>query len=527
MSEFDALIDEFVLDAQERLAHLERVLLDVEDADPAARTGLLATAKRELHTIKGNAGMMGLTDLQALAHAMEDRLLATQDAELDVAGLLGQLDAFRSALQPSGAGNGAGTAGGTDAEAGRDVAADDAVEAASRGSVRVPFAALDPLLDQVAELVILRNRLAATVTSGRRAAVGGADRAAVREHWNEVALAQESLGRALDVVQDGVMRLRLTPLQSLFGSLRRLVHDEGARAEKVAVLTTRGGEVPLDKGLLDLANESLGHLVRNALVHGLETPAERARAGKPARGTIALRATVRGDDVWIEVEDDGAGIDPAAIAAAAERKGVVFDPAQPFAPLFEPGFSTRATTDLNAGRGVGLAAVRDAVRRQQGDIEIHSTPGRGTTFRLRLPMTVAIARALLVNADGEIYALPLAAVVESRRLRRGERHEMNGAAVVKFRDRLLPLVDLGFQFGTRPAPREEGYLLVVQAAGRTRAVAVDAIAGMQEVVVRRLDGVVGRPAGVGGSTVLGDGRPILILDPRGLMELAPFYREAA
>jgi len=176
---------------------------------------------------------------------------------------------------------------------------------------------------------------------------------------------------------------------------------------------------------------------------------------------------------------------------------------------------------------VGLAAVRDAVRRQAGDITIDSAPGRGTTFRIRLPMTVSIVRALLVRADDETYAIPLSAVAESRKLTAVDGHEVNHADVIRWRDRLVPIVDLGVHFGTRPAPRKAGYLIAVQLGPRARALAADLIIGVEDVVVRRLDPIVGRAPGVGGSTVLGDGRPILILDPRGLMDIDLTSRVAA
>jgi two-component system chemotaxis sensor kinase CheA len=522
MNGFESLLGEFLLDAQERVLKLEQVLLGLDDADGAARQDLLVGAKRELHTLKGNAGMMGLADVQRLAHQMEDEIQGMSARELDAAALLARLDGLRAALRshdPSA----------KEAAAPPQAAAPTApADGVAQGSVRVPFQVLDPLLDQVAELVVLRNGLSQAIAAGRRkTAERQGEQAGAREWWTELRHRHELLERALDVVQDGVLGLRLTPLQAAFGPLRRIVHDEARRAGKAANLSTSGGGTPLDKALLDLAGEALGHLVRNAVVHGLERPEARERAGKPRTGAIAVRASVRGDDVWLEVEDDGCGIDADAVRRACERAGAPFDPADPFTSLFESGVTTKASADLSAGRGVGLAAVREAVRCQGGEVDILSTPGRGTTFRLRLPMTVSIARVLLVRADGETYAIPMTAIVESRRLRAGDAHDVNHARVLEWRERLIPMLDAGQLFGTVPGPRAEGYLVVLQTGGRERALAVDAIDGVQEIVVRRLDPIVGSPAGVGGTTVLGDGRPILILDPRGLMEAEPFHREAA
>jgi len=171
--------------------------------------------------------------------------------------------------------------------------------------------------------------------------------------------------------------------------------------------------------------------------------------------------------------------------------------------------------------------VRDAVRRQGGQIEVQSTVGRGSVFRLRLPLSVSIVRSMLLRTDGELYALPLLHIVESRRLNEGDDHEVNRAGVIRWRDAVIPLLDLGCHFGTAARRRRAGYAVIIEAFGRHRGLVADAILGMQEVVVRGLDPILGRPVGVFGSTVLGDGRPILILDPRSLVQVEPFVEESA
>jgi two-component system chemotaxis sensor kinase CheA len=533
---FGSLVQDFALDARERLDRVEQLLLDGDALASAGRAEGLKRLKAELHTVKGNAGMMGFSDLQAAAHGMEDAVLAAGEGPLDVGALLGALDRFRDDLadhvtrsaEPAATPSRAPTgAAGSPAEGAHSSSAASGGEA--QGSVRVPFAVLDPLLDQIAEMVILRNRLAEAIGRGRgvtRAATGVGE--AVAEAWIEAQLAHDALGRVLDEVQGRVMRLRLTPLHGVFGSLRRLVHDESVRGGKEAVLAVLGGDTPLDKALLELASEVLGHLVRNAVIHGLEAPEARLAAGKPRVGTVRVTAGLKGDDVLVEVSDDGAGIDPDGLRRAAARKGFALAPeADPFGLLFEAGFSTKDAADLGAGRGVGLAAVREAVRRQGGQVRVASTPGLGTTFSLRLPMTVSIARALLLRADGELYALPLAQVVESRRMRPGESHAVNHAGVLAAAGSVTTLLDLGCHFGTAARRRESGYVVVMEATGRRRGLVADAILGLQEVVVRGLDPILGRPAGVAGSTVLGDGTPILILDPRALVDAEPFVREAA
>ncbi|HYU33283.1 MAG TPA: chemotaxis protein CheW, partial [Thermoanaerobaculia bacterium] len=293
-------------------------------------------------------------------------------------------------------------------------------------------------------------------------------------------------------------------------------------AGKRVELETAGGDTPLDRALLELASEVLGHLVRNAVVHGLEAPEVRRRRGKPAAGRVWIAADTAAQEVRIDVADDGGGIDPADLQAAARRLGIALAPGESPLPLiFRPGFSTRAGADLSAGRGVGLSAVQEAVARQGGKVEVHSEKGAGTLFRLRLPLSVSIVRALLLACDGEIYGLPLPAVVESVALGDGDIHAINGAGVVRWRGEVIPLLDLGTCFGTAPLRRRQGYAVILAVEEARRALLVDELQGIRELVVKPLDALAGQPPGVSGSTVLGNGRAVLILDPTGLVALSP------
>ncbi|UCG87727.1 MAG: chemotaxis protein CheW [Gemmatimonadota bacterium] len=524
MEGLEALLGEFILDARERMDRVEQNLLDLPTLSDVERADALSGTKRELHTLKGNAGMMGLADLQALAHRMEDDIAA--GGELDIGNLLAAVDAFRSQLRGLDEQASVETPGG---DTTADAAGPDDTGEQSFASVRVPFAVLDPLIDLIGEMVIVRNRMSDSVERGCSLDPTATDFAArSAEAWSAVQLAQDSLNDTLDVIRERVMALRMTPLSVLLGTLRRIVHDEAAGAQKRAAFETDGGDTPLDKALLEVANEALGHLVRNAVIHGLEDPSKRVALGKPETGTVRVRASTKGDEVWIEVSDDGGGIDRDELYRVARSRGVVTDQLQDVTEvLFESGFTTRERADMGSGRGVGLSAVRKAVQRQGGEIEITTALGRGTTFLLRLPISVSIARALLVTADDEVYAVPLTAVVESRRMRLGDSHTVNQAGVFRWRDELLTLLDLGWHFQTNCEARPEGYVIVIEVGGKRRGLVADHILGVREVVVKGLDPIVGHPPGVGGSTVLGDGRPILILDPKRLVEVKPFSREAA
>jgi two-component system chemotaxis sensor kinase CheA len=481
----------------------------------------MENVRRDLHTLKGNAAMMGFADMQELTHRMEEEIKSVDAEDVEVVGLLKSLDRLRRGLQVA--------SGEEQQESLPEVHEVQHAHQPVAGSVRVPFVAIDSLIDLVAEMVIFRNRVTDSVARGLGLRVASANVGHQnREAWGEVQLAFEALGGTLDAIRDQVMRLRMIPLRTLFSSLQRIVFDEAQKDGKAVRLETSGGETPLDKALLELANEALGHLVRNAVNHGQESSEQRIAAGKPGTGTVRVGATADATEVVIQVSDDGAGIDREHLIEVAVARGIdLASLDDPYSLLFLPGFSTRTQANVSAGRGVGLSAVQEAVRRRGGRIDVSSQRGRGTSFCLRLPLSVSIAPALLLRVDAEEYALPLTSVVESHRLRILDRHNVNGAGVWTWRDRLIPLLDLGHAFGTAGEIRDDGHVIVVEAAGKHRALLVDEIRGIQEVVVKGLDNIVGTTPGIGGSTVLGDGRAILILDPRGLIEMAPFVEAAA
>lgn len=519
-SGFQELLEEFLLEARERAEEVEGLMLRLATVDPGARQTAMTQAKRELHTLKGNAGMMGFADLQQLAHHLEDEVEAIDLEAPEVGDILTGIDLLRRELGAIRAPERQGAA------AEEPAAPVAALSAAGAGSVRLPFSKIDQLVEIQAETLIFRNRLSDAVHRGRmRAAEPGDDFGAYRERlvaaWEEVEEAREALEKTLNNLQEQVTDLGMVPLQSLFRSLRRVVFDESSREGKKVELEVVGGETPIDKTLLEAANEVLGHLVRNAVIHGVEAPEVRRRGGKPETGKVRLTAALEGGEVVIDVADDGGGVDFEALRAKAEEAAVEVG-ASRYALLFADGISTRPDAGLGAGRGVGLAAVKRSVEAHGGRVDVHSERGVGSTFSLRLPLTTSILRSLLVTIDGEEYALPLAAVAESQQLEELRRHEVNHAPVVPWRGKLIPLLDLGCAFGTAERVREQGYFVVIEANGRRRGLAIDDIVGIRDIVVKGLDAIVGQPAGVAGSTILGDGRVIMILDPAALAAMAPF-----
>ncbi len=505
------------------------MLLRLSSSDPEVREASLAQVKRELHTLKGNSGMMGFSDLQELAHRMEDLVEELDPGEPEVGGLLADLDALRHGLdsvRATASDPAAPEPAATQETPRQDSGAES--EAAAGGSVRVPFAKIDQLVELQAETLIFRNRLSDAVGQGvallEQNDGDGKDLIAKSAAaWEDVQTAQQMLEKVLHQLQDQVTNLGMVPLVGLFRSLRRIIHDESRREGKTVELVASGGETPIDKTLLEAAGEALGHLVRNAVIHGIERPEERTRAGKPETGTVRLKANVEGGEIRIEVADDGAGVDLAALTERArELMGEDYEPGSDLSLLFAEGLSTHRGTDLGAGRGVGLSAVKKSVERHGGRVDVRTQSGVGTHFSLRLPVTASILRSLLLRADMEDYALPLSAVVESMRLAAHDRHEVNQARVMRWRGQLIPVLDLGLTFGTAEAPRDEGFVVIIEVGGRFRGLAVDALVGIRDIVVKGLDSIVGRPRGISGSTILGDGRVIMILDPASLTAAPPF-----
>lgn len=491
--ELKELLDDFLLEADERLTRIEVSLLATIDASPQERQQAFRDVRRELHTLKGNSGMMGFGELQDLAHTLEDLVEDLDSKSPDIAPLMAGLDRFKADLD-----NAARAAG-------RPVAASAETARAPRqdrreGSTRVPIERLDQLLETSTRLVLARHRLKDRLAAGASldpAQENFAQRNKI--NWREAEETRIHLDHILDLLQEQIRSLRTIPLKSVFTRLQRLVHDESAAAGKEVVFETRGGDTPLDSALTELATDTLGHLIRNCIVHGIEPPAARLSAGKARRGTLFLEASLRAGIVEIEVFDDGSGIDEEALRRAARDTGMATaDTADLHALLFHPGLSTRRQADRSAGRGIGLSAVLASVHRHGGTIEVDTSLGLGTRFCLRLPLTVAVTDALLVSVGGERFALPIAAVRET-----GSRKALDS-------DRVLDLREfLGLPFGGRGS----SFFVTIESEGRSRDVLVDELGQLQRIVVNPLDELLGRPKGIAGSTVLGDGRVTLILDP--------------
>lgn len=402
----------------------------------------------------------------------------------------------------------------------------DRPAARSRASrtVRVDVEVLDKLMDLVGELVIDRTRLQQIMGHLEMQGEGA-------ESARELQAAAAHIGRVTSELQEEIMRARMLPVDNLFKKFPRMVRDVSARAGKEINFIIRGEETELDRSVIEEIGDPLMHLLRNAVDHGIEAPAERERVGKPRTGTVILEASHQENHIIIAVKDDGRGIDPARIRAAAVRKGLLSDEAarrlsddEAVRLIFAPGFSTAEQVSEVSGRGVGLDVVHKNIERLNGAVEILSEIGKGTEFRIKLPLTLAIIRALMVEHRQTVYCIPLGTVTETVRWPVSQIQTIRGREVVVNRDVVVPLLRLERVFeleesAGRPAPAEI-FVVIVNLFGRQAGIVVDGLIGEGDVVIKSLGKYVGEVPGVSGATLLGDGSVAIILDVAGLMGIA-------
>jgi two-component system chemotaxis sensor kinase CheA len=385
--------------------------------------------------------------------------------------------------------------------------------------LRVDAEKIDSVLNLVGELILAKSMLQqALLEFGQRF-----PKDILRGKFADAMTFQ---GRVLNDLQHSVMKIRMVPVEQLFRRFPRIVRDVGRQCGKEVELVVRGGQTDLDKSILDTIAEPLTHLVRNAIGHGLESPAERVRAGKPTMGTLRLAAYHQGNQVVIEVSDDGAGIDAEKVRQRALAQGLLqaeqaarLSESDALELILQPGFSTAEEVTEISGRGVGLDVVQSVLGRLKGTIQIETTRGRGTTFRLRLPLTLAIIRALMFRVEQRLYALPLNAVAEIARTIEENIHQVEHYEVLQLRNDVLPLLRLGSAPMRGPeTARRKVFVLVIHSGDRKFGVVVDQLEGEDELVIKALDDQSITTDLVSGASILGDGRVVLILNMIALMD---------
>jgi two-component system chemotaxis sensor kinase CheA len=549
LAEDPELVSDFIVESREHLTTVEQRLLTLEREPDNADA--INSVFRGFHTIKGLAGFLEFGPIQEMAHEVETSLnqvregnLAISPAVTDV--ILESVDYLSRAISGVESGAGCERLPGHDRLLGKvralmaekpgvaaplpaspqpsaptetkpEIAAppeSDAkrtVAATEASSVRVDTSKLDYLVDMVGEMVIAQSLVRHNETLGVATDP--------RLHRD---LAQ--LARITGEVQRTAMAMRMVPIGQLFQRATRQVRDLSRKVGKQVELATRGEDTELDKTIAEELADPLMHMVRNAIDHGIESPAAREAAGKPPQARISLAAYHQGGQIVIEVADDGRGLDSRKILAKAREKGLVDDSARlsesdTFRLILEPGFSTAEQVTDISGRGVGMDVVRTQVQKLRGRIEIRSEAGQGTTFLLKLPLTLAIIDGLVVKVGRHRYIVPLFAVREMFRPAAGSMFTVqNRQEMTLVRGRLLPVLRLYKRFGVEPRTEDpcQALLIVAETEGHPFCLMVDDLVGKQEVVIKSLGMGLGKIPGVAGGAILGDGRVGLILDVGGL-----------
>jgi two-component system, chemotaxis family, sensor kinase CheA len=526
----DELLRDFLTETHESLDVVDVELVQFE-REPNNRE-ILAKVFRLVHTIKGTCSFVGLPRLEALAHAAEavmgrfrDGMPVTADA---VSLILSTIDRIKeileaiehTAAEPAGADEDLIGALDRMAEGMLMPAAPKAAPAERRddsplkaATMRVQVDTIEHLMTMVSELVLTRNQL---LDIARR---------------HEDAEFKASLARLSHVtveLQERVMKTRMQPIGNAWSKLPRMVRDLAVELGKEIDLETHGSDTELDRHVLEQIRDPLTHMVRNAADHGIEAPAERRAAGKPARATIWLRAFHEGGNIVIELSDDGRGLNAERIRAQAVAQGLVTEAeaeklgdAQVHKLIFTRGFSTAVAVTSVSGRGVGMDVVQNNIDEIGGTIDVKTQRGRGTSFTIKIPLTLAIVSALIVECQGERFAIPQLAVVEVVKSETDAEHRVepiHDTRVLRLRDKLLPLESLRTLM--QPAPlapvdAEDGFIVVMDVGGRSFGIVVDQVLHTEEIVVKPLSAKLRHVGLFSGSTILGDGSVILILDPNG------------
>jgi len=577
----DEILQEFLTESAENLDQVERDLVALEGV-PDSRP-LLANIFRNVHTIKGSSGFIGLTRLEKVAHAGENLLSVLRDGRLvvtaeittsllrlidvlrrmlahihetgtekneDHSDLIGELNQFVSPVarpappSPAMVKPGASAASRptvpvctaapkpvrpapvvTEAPPPSSVVGEaSAVAVSGESNVRVSVGLLDKLMNLVGELVLARNQVL-QISGGREEAA--------------LAAASQRLNLVTSELQEEVMKTRLQAINTVWQKFPRVVRDVSRELGNRVRLEMEGKETELDRTIIEAIKDPLTHLIRNSVDHGIEDPAARRAAGKPEEGLLLLQAYHEGGQVNIEIRDDGRGIDVARVKSKAIERGLVS--AEQAARLtdhdaamliFSPGLSTAEKVTNISGRGVGMDVVKTNIERIGGTIDVHSVPGQGTTMKVKIPLTLAIIPALMVHVGAERFAIPQVSLVELVRLEAAQARTgiemIMGAPVYRLRGQLLPLVWLGqaLKIETDGTGADTAVnIVVVQADGRQFGVIVDRVSDTQEIVVKPLGRHLKSVPVFAGATILGDGQVALILDVIGLSRVARVFTE--
>ena len=579
-SEMAEIVESFIVESNEILEKLGQNLMDLEKTPTDAE--LHNVIFRAVHTLKGTSSFLGFEQLTGLSHKFEDVLNKIRKGELQVTSdkmdvMFEGYDLLKVMLQRIEAKNGdpveIGDVAGKleaiaqgkiveslrggqpveecvvspDPQSEAVVVAEEVVEnvkhpaeepgtKANDGSgsqvqqaktadtsIRVDVARLDTLMNLVGELVLGRNRLSQIAHQ-----MGEQEEniPAVRE----LAETNSHIDFITTELQMAVMKTRMLPIAKVFNKLPRLIREVSKEMGKEMDLVLVGEETELDKTLIEELNDPMVHLLRNAADHGVESPQDRVAAGKPVRGVVTVRAEHEGNHIVISVADDGKGMNPEQLKQKAIEKGLTTESLaremstqEIFNFIFAPGFSMAKKVTNVSGRGVGMDVVKTNIQKLKGTIDIESEMGKGSKFIIKLPLTLAIIQALLVEVNKEVFSIPLDSVLEVVRAGGQDLSTINGREVIRLRNSVLPLARLSevLAVGHNGISKHEGemYVVVVGLAEQRLGIVVDSLLGQKEIVIKSLGDYLGSVRGIAGSTILGDGRVIMIIDVGELMKL--------
>jgi two-component system, chemotaxis family, sensor kinase CheA len=399
-----------------------------------------------------------------------------------------------------------------------------APQSTSENILRVDAGRIDSVLNLVGELIIGKSML-------QQALLEFSKRYPKELLRGKFADAMAFQARVLNDLQRSVMKIRMVPVEQLFRRFPRMVRDVSRQCGREVELVLSGQDTDLDKGILDAIAEPLTHLVRNAVSHGIEPPEERRKLGKKPQGMVRLNAYHHGNQVVVEVTDDGRGIDAQKIRAKAIELGMTtpeeaarLTEAETLDFIFRPGFSTAEQVTEVSGRGVGMDVVQSVLHRLKASVSVETRPGQGTTFRLKLPLTLAIIKALLFWVEQRLYAIPLNAVVEISRTFESEVHQVDNYEVLQLRNQVLPLLRLGRPMAEGDERKAKLFVLVIMVGERKYGLIVDALEGEEELVIKALDDHTFSTDLVSGASILGDGRVVLILNLPAVVEHVARWR---